>query len=223
MPDSERMLEPRASPISTVSWSSRVWPSSTAAAPCGSAAASRADAAGVAGRGLRAAGRTTVTPTASTGSRTGPRGRRGHLLGPPRRSPRPSRGRRSPPGAVRRAGARRRRARRPAPWSRRRRNRRRGRAIRRAGRPGRAVRLPGRRAGRGGRPAGPHDAGRDGPWPVPGLRRLLAGAETRAVTGRRPDASTEVELDVRASARPTLRLRCPRTGEPGGSRRSDPV
>lgn len=43
MPESERIPEPRARPSRTVSaWSSRVWPSSTAAAPCRSAAASSA-------------------------------------------------------------------------------------------------------------------------------------------------------------------------------------
>ena len=43
IPASERAPEPRASPSSTVSaWSSRVWPSSTAAAPSRSAASSRA-------------------------------------------------------------------------------------------------------------------------------------------------------------------------------------
>ncbi len=71
MPESERMPEPRARPRSTVSaWSSRVWPSRTAAAPWRSAAASRA-----AYRASRAAAsgppsRPTCTATASTGSRS---------------------------------------------------------------------------------------------------------------------------------------------------------
>ena len=101
-PPATRAPEPRASPSSTVSaWSSRLWPSSTAAAPVCRATSSSAGVPGAARRGLRAA-------------RAGPGGD-GHPARPP---PGRARGRPRPPrpgGPVRliRAAARGRRSRRP--------------------------------------------------------------------------------------------------------------